>query len=123
MDPLINIHPPFNIVPVKSFLHLQTKPPPPLYLMTEQVSSERAYQPPQSDIMTSVTDEGEEQHTQRQREEGWRDRRGTGGGEVLSLIKQRLISGWDRVLWPQGNMRVTRELRWSGSQRGSSSCQ
>lgn len=56
--------------------------------MTERVSSERAYQPP---LMTSVTDEGKEQHTQRQGDEGWRDRGGWGQG-VLSLIKQWLIS-------------------------------
>lgn len=41
--------------------------------------------------MTSVTDEGKEQHTQRQADEGWRGRGGQGG--VLSLIKQWLISG------------------------------
>lgn len=42
-------------------------------------------------IITSVTDEGKEQHTQRQADDGWRGRGGQGG--VLSLIKQWLISG------------------------------
>lgn len=52
--------------------------------------------------MIIVTDEGREQYTQRQGDEGWRDRGGW-GQVVLSLIKQWLISsGWSSTLWPQG---------------------
>lgn len=68
--------------------------------------------------MTSVIDEGKEQHTQRPRDEGTRDKEGTGG--VLRFIKQCILKGG---MVRSGLREVTGDLRWSGSQRGSSSCQ
>lgn len=86
--------------------------------MRERVTSEKAYWPA---LMISVTDEGREQYTQRQGDEGWRDRGGW-GQVVLSLIKQWLISqGGVAHSGLRGH--ESGDLRWSGSQHGSSSCQ
>lgn len=121
MDPLINTHSLVCMVMDHSFI-ISNKVP---YFKERggQFRKRISTSTKSKVIKTSVTGEGHgAAQTKRQGVERWRDTWGQGRG--LSLIKQWLIlrGGGGGVAHSGLRSHVTHQLRWSGSQRGSSFC-